>query len=309
MVLGGALAGTLVMTFAGLVLLRFLGPEIGFRNAAALIGLTVAALTAGFGLLLVRLLLRPMRDLARYAGAVRSGLQIGAAPPDQFGTREISATAAAVIEMAEALKTRETTIRSYSDHVTHELKGPVSAVIAASELLQDGNVGPSERILIDQIAGAAAQMNTELDALRRVVRAREADYRGECQMADVLPALEAKVPELEVVVEGGTATLPMAKEGLTLILEHLVSNAAAHGAKRVELSADTTGITVTDNGSGIPEGDRSRIFEPFFTTRRDNGGTGMGLAIVRSVLAAHGGSISVLSKCGGAAFRVGFAET
>jgi signal transduction histidine kinase len=250
-----------------------------------------------------------MRALARYASAVRTGALSNTVPPDQFGTREIQSTAAAVIDMAEALKTRETTIRSYSDHVTHELKGPVSAVVAAAELLQDRDLATADRALVDQIAGAAAQMNTELDALRRVVRAREANYQGHCRLADILPALQGKDARVTVEVSGAETSLPLAPEGLTLILDHLVSNAASHGATRVEMRAHGLVIDISDDGAGIPEGDRSRIFEPFFTTRRDSGGTGMGLAIVRSILAAHGGNIVVMPTRQGAAFRIEFANS
>ena len=305
-VLFGALAVPLAMALGGLFLLRFLGPEIGFRNAALVIALAISVLTAIMGLALVRLLLGPMRALARYAGAVRDNAQSEVRPPDQFGTREIGATAAAVIDMAEALKTREVTIRSYSDHVTHELKGPVSAIIAAAELLQERAIDQEGHALIEQISGAAEQMNSELDALRRVVRAREADYRGATTLARIRPALEAKEPELELEVIGDDVTLPMATEGLTLILEHLVSNAASHGARHVSLVARPGAIELSDDGNGIPDGDRARIFEPFFTTRRDSGGTGMGLAIVRSILAAHDATISVLAPTIGAAFCIEF---
>jgi len=305
-VLGFALAGTLGMALGGLFLLRYLGPELGFRNAALIIGLAIAALTALCGLMLVRLLLGPMQSLARYAGAVRTGAASDATPPDQFGTREIGATAAAVIDMAEALKTRETTIRSYSDHVTHELKGPVSAVLAAAELLQDRELGDAERGLVDQISGAALQMNAELDALRRVVRAREANYKGESSLDAIMPLLTTKATKTRIDVEGGDHALPLAGDGLTLILEHLLANAEAHGARRVRLCVGDATLDVKDDGSGIPDADRLRIFEPFFTTRRDSGGTGMGLAIVRSILAAHGGSISALSSDCGAHFRIAF---
>ena len=60
-VLGGALFGTLCLLFLGLVLLRYMGPEIGFRNGALLLGFCIATPTAVLGWLLVRLLLRPIR--------------------------------------------------------------------------------------------------------------------------------------------------------------------------------------------------------------------------------------------------------
>jgi signal transduction histidine kinase len=53
-------------------------------------------------------------------------------------------------------------------------------------------------------------------------------------------------------------------------------------------------ITVSDNGMGISPGNAARIFDPFFTTRREEGGTGMGLVIVRNALRAHGGEIRLV---------------
>lgn len=62
-VLGGALAGTLALSFAGLVALRYLGPAIGFRHAAILLAVAITLATALVGWLLVRLLLRPILAL------------------------------------------------------------------------------------------------------------------------------------------------------------------------------------------------------------------------------------------------------
>ncbi len=155
-VLGGALAGTLAMSFAGLVALRYLGPEIGFRNAAMLLGGGIVLATAGLGWLLVRLLLRPIVALERYAVAQNHGT---GARPAHFGTRELHRTAQAVVEMAEALRDREATIRSFADHVTHELKTPVSAIRAGVELLEDGGaLGPDDTRLLTQIDGARMQI-------------------------------------------------------------------------------------------------------------------------------------------------------
>ena len=64
------------------------------------------------------------------------------------------------------------------------------------------------------------------------------------------------------------------------------------------------GSRIADDGAGISPGNRDRVFEPFFTTRREAGGTGMGLQIVRSMLAAHGGTIRLLPSESGAAFEI-----
>jgi signal transduction histidine kinase len=63
-------------------------------------------------------------------------------------------------------------------------------------------------------------------------------------------------------------------------------------------------IVVADDGHGIPEADRERIFEPFHTSRRGQGGSGLGLSIARSLLAACGGSISAPPSDKGAAFEI-----
>jgi signal transduction histidine kinase len=63
-------------------------------------------------------------------------------------------------------------------------------------------------------------------------------------------------------------------------------------------------ITVADDGEGVSPNNRSQIFDSFFTTRRDSGGTGMGLAIVRAMLDAHGGAIRLTEAERGTAFEL-----
>lgn len=304
-VLGGALAGTLVLSFLGLVVLRYLGPEIGFRAAASLVALVIAAATALLGWLLVRLLLRPIRALESYARA-----EGAAARPVHFGTRELRATAVRVIAMAEALRDREATVRAYTNHVTHELKTPVAAIRAATELLEDGGaLGPEDARLLAQIDGARGQLEAQLAALRAAARAREVRYLGQTRLSALATELRAAHPEVRVDVSGPDITLPMAPAGLKLVLGQLLGNAAAHGAARVtlEAGADADGsLTVRDDGPGLPEADRARIFEPFYTTRRETGGTGMGLTIAAAILGAHGARIEALPGPGGAAFRIVF---
>ena len=88
------------------------------------------------------------------------------------------------------------------------------------------------------------------------------------------------------------------------MLGHLLDNAAAHGATEVRINPTAAGFEVADNGPGVSDGNRARIFDPFFTTRRDRGGTGMGLPIVRRMLQAHGGDIALLADGPGARFVV-----
>jgi signal transduction histidine kinase len=93
------------------------------------------------------------------------------------------------------------------------------------------------------------------------------------------------------------------------VLSSLIENSRQAGATGVRITgedgADTVILTVSDNGPGIPPGDRDRVFEPFFTSRRTQGGTGLGLPIARSLLEAQGGTIAVDRDIApGATFRI-----
>ncbi len=305
-VLGGALAGTLALSFLGLIALRYLGPEVGFRNAAMGLGLVIATLTALLGWLMVRLLLRPIRALEAYAKAQKGGA--APPPPAHFGTRELHTTARSVIAMAGALRDRETRIRSFTDHVTHELKTPVSAIRAAAELLEDGaGLSPEDTRLLAQIDGACAQLEGQLATLRRAAQARELRYDGMSRLNDLTNELRSQHP-LDITINGGAVPLPLAPEGMRVILGHLLNNAAQHGATGVTLTAaqNGTALTVQDNGRGISKGNAPHVFDPFFTTRRDTGGTGMGLAILRNILSTHGGQIMLAATAEGASFHISF---
>jgi signal transduction histidine kinase len=94
-----------------------------------------------------------------------------------------------------------------------------------------------------------------------------------------------------------------------MVLQHLAANAEQHGARNliIDISAadDTAAkLTIADDGPGISAGNRERVFDPFFTTRRDDGGTGMGLTIVRAMLEAHQSSIRLVETESGARFEL-----
>ncbi|MFA3916273.1 sensor histidine kinase [Ruegeria hyattellae] len=308
LVLGGGLAGTLLLSLLGLVLLRYLGPEIGFRKAAVLLALAIGLATGVLGYLQYRLLLRPITALADHASAVQSG-EAGESP-SRLGTREATRLGEAVLGMAETLQRREASVRGFAEHVTHELKTPVTAIRAAGELLSDSpKLEADDKALAEQILGATDQMQSHLEALRRVTAARVPEHHGTVRLDDLAEDLRAECPDLRVEVEGADQSLPLAASGLQIVLHHLLGNAKRHGASRVTLRAASGHLTVQDDGPGISEGNRDRIFAPFFTTAREQGGTGMGLTIVANLLGAHGAGIELVQTREGARFEVHFPKT
>ncbi|HLN84909.1 MAG TPA: HAMP domain-containing sensor histidine kinase, partial [Candidatus Limnocylindrales bacterium] len=92
------------------------------------------------------------------------------------------------------------------------------------------------------------------------------------------------------------------------VFTNLLDNSRQNGADHVEFVVEKAGghvsVLVADNGAGISQANAGKIFTPFFTTHRDEGGTGLGLGIVRSLLNAYGGDISLEPSSAGTAFRL-----
>lgn len=291
-VIAGTLAAVFMLPLLGIAYFRVAGGVLGWAETSWLIGLMAFLVTAILGFLLWRLVLRPVEALTTYAKGVAEG---GAADaPVHFGTPEISQLGAAVGRMHTVLQARTDTLRSYADHVTHELKSPLTVIAGAAELLRDPAMAQADRAaLLDRIEAATKRMNALLEAQHALAQAQEPMPTGTCRLSDVSQGAQ--------VIRDGV--LPINGDAMRLVMAHLVGNAKAHGATQVtaEFAGDT--VVVSDNGSGISDGNRDRIFDPFFTTRRDAGGTGMGLAIVSRMLAAQGASIA-LGEGSGATFVI-----
>lgn len=309
LVLGGSLMAILVLPIYGAIFADFLTPVTGRRNAVYIVAVCAFAATLVLGWLLWRLILSPVQALAAKAEHIREG---GAPTPmDHYGTPEIGELAQAVLDMAEVLQSREMAVRGYTDHVTHELKTPLTAIRGAAELLEgDESLSDEARRMAKTIIGAEKRAERLLGAARQIAAARIPEHRGSVRLADAAAGLKSKFPTIRIEVEGGHRELPLAKSGLSVVLVHLVENSVEAGARTITMDAgeddDGMWMTVADDGPGISTGNAALVFEPFFTTRRDMGGTGMGLAIVNTMLLAHGAQISLREAERGTLFHIRF---
>ncbi|QUJ76520.1 HAMP domain-containing histidine kinase [Sulfitobacter albidus] len=301
LVVGGTLAAVFVLPLLGIGYFRLAGNILGWWETVLLIAAMAGVATLLLGFLMWRLVLRPVYALTRHARALRRGHT--GTMPTQFGTPEFGELGQSVFDMGETLHARADSLRAYADHVTHELKSPLTAITGAAELL-DGDLSDADRAaLAATIAEAAQRMERLLDALHRHAGASHSAEAGSCQLAEVAQDLDG--PGLTVTV-ARDGVVPLAAQDLEVVLSQLAQNSRAHGATRMTLTLGTDGLVICDNGTGISAGNRDRVFDPFFTTRRTKGGTGMGLSIVRMLLAARGARIALADSTQGTAFVIRF---
>jgi len=274
-----------------------MGPiEIGALGVALVI-------TVGIAVVFSRTITGPIDALIQRTREIGRGGRAAIVAPDQQGTREIATLSQSFLDLAERLVDRTGYVSSFAAHVSHELKSPVTSIRGSAELLRDAEMTREERQrFLDHIIADSDRLTALLDSLRDLARA---DLDAEPGSSTVAAAVAGH----DVALSGDTG-VPMAlgPEAARAVFGQLLRNAGEHHASEVTITAERRGgqlhVRVADNGEGVSPGNRDRIFEPFFTTRRETGGTGMGLQIVRSMLTAHGGTIALLPSEAGAAFEI-----
>ncbi|MEX3016178.1 sensor histidine kinase [Gymnodinialimonas hymeniacidonis] len=262
--------------------------------------------TGLIGYLFWRFVSRPIRSLAARTetfGASEARWE----PLDHYGTREIEVLAQSFGTMANRLQDQQTTLKTYTAHVSHEMKSPLTAIKGAVELLQDSDMPPERQVkFLENIARDTERMEQLLARMREYSAVGQLASDGTSDLAGALETMAGRFPRLDLSMSGPTRDVPLSPEALEIVFRHLIENAESHGATEVRVAATDDGFSLSDNGSGISAGNRDRIFEPFFTSRRTDGGTGMGLSIVRSVLSQSGGRISLVDAGQGTTFDIQF---
>lgn len=267
-----------------------------------------------------RTLVRPIRRLVAGAEGITRG-DASELDTDRYRTLELRQLAASVSEMATSLQRRTGYVRDLARSISHEFKTPLAAMSGALEVLADHfdhmTRGERERF-IGNLAGDVARLES---LTRRLLELAHAEMRGKPVGTSTITALtgadDALGPDIETSVHGRPETvLPIDAESLGAILRGLADNSRQHGASKLAIEVGRDGndivLDIVDNGTGVIDDNADRIFEPFFTTRREQGGTGLGLLIIRALLANAGGTITYRSSdrdrrdASGAAFRIRF---
>jgi len=217
------------------------------------------------------------------------------------------------------LKRRERFQRELLSTTTHDLKGPLGAILLSADLLRETVKGTAKTTELALRIGSSAQGALNLiDEFLSARRIQEGSLVLRPVEHCVSELLETTLADYTTIAAARRVTLEVSdqtpagsrvrvdKLGFTRVLGNLVSNSLKFTPTggRVTVSARLNGsdlaLTVQDTGSGIEPAEVQRVFERFsrLERHRDVAGSGLGLFVVRSVVSAHGGEIEVTSKVG-----------
>lgn len=278
--------------------------------AVGLILLTLMVLAA----LLSRGIARPIRALAAASENVAQG-RIDIPDPPATAAIEIRELYVNFARMAERIETRARYLRDFAAAVSHEFKTPLAGIRGALELLDEhgAEMAPAERARF--LGNAAADADRLSRLVQRLLDLARADMTVAAEdvgtdAAAVAQALAGRLGDaamgVSVAAPRGLPRARIADDALETVLATLIDNSRHAGARTVAIAFEPgegeIRIRIADDGCGIAEADRGRIFEPFFTGSREKGGTGLGLPISRSLLAATGGAIALQPARSGTVF-------
>jgi len=204
---------------------------------------------------------------------------------------------------------RLATIGRTASSISHDLRHPLTAVLAYAELLSESKEDDRQRKdLYQEIRSAVDRMTELISSLLEFSKAQES-----LQLAhgDLFDALQRAVETVQLRAEFSKIEIRLTHEGptdgwfdfkkLDRAFHNLLQNAceaAPAGTGKIVVRAtrmnDHVEITVVDNGSGIPESIRDEAFQPFITYGK-NGGTGLGLAVAHKIARDHGGDVKIHS--------------
>ena len=264
-------------------------------------------------------LARPLHALIQQTKQFARGDKESVEPLKAPVTEEVALLSESFAEMARSLDSRAKYIRNFALQVSHEFKTPLTGIQGGIELLQEhaDEMSPEKRArFLRNIAEDADRLKRLTDRLLEMARAEVIEpTRETTELAPFFFGLKEryKNQDLEIFVAGADRLVAaIAPDIFDTVMTNLIDNSRQNGARRVDIACSQADgalqMTVTDNGVGISDANAEHVFESFFTTRRNEGGTGLGLGIVRSLLKAYEGEISLERSERGATFRMAIPE-
>lgn len=238
-------------------------------------------------------------------------------------TTELVMLEGSINHLALSLETMEKLRKRLTEDVAHELRTPITILQSYIEMMEEGIwEATTERLKsCNEEVLRIARLVSDLENLAKI----ESDnLKLDKQKIDLYEIIDMTVKSfekeisdrgLEIKILGPHPTLTADYDRIRQVVVNLFSNAIKYSKKKCNIifelfdTKDSAGFSIKDSGIGIPEDELPYIFERFYradkSRNRLTGGSGIGLTIVKSIIEAHGGSISVESRLGeGSCFKI-----
>jgi signal transduction histidine kinase len=277
----------------------------------------LTALVALLAWLVTNRALRPVRSITEQAATITSGSLDSRVPIPPSGD-EISSLAVTMNEMLDRLEVDDRSRRRFISDASHELRSPVAVMRNEAEVAMHYPDVADVHALATTIADESKRMSTIIDDLLALARHDEGvpTPSTDVDLDDIVLAEAARSRNVPVdATQVSAGRIRGRSDELGRMVGHLLDNASRHASSAVSVSLTTSDsgvkLTVDDDGPGIASADRERIFDRFArlddARTRDQGGAGLGLAVVRGIAERSGGGVAVDdSPLGGARFVVSF---
>ncbi|QIB69672.1 HAMP domain-containing histidine kinase [Aminipila butyrica] len=289
--------------------------------------LVVASVLAGVasvfvGFLLARRIARPVTRTAYIAKQIAEG-NYEIRFEQATKTQELNELVTAINHMAEALSKQENLRKRLTTDMAHELRTPLTAVGSHLEAMIEG-LWEATPERLKSCHDEVKRLGTLVADLERLAKIEDENLLLDKTKMDLLEVVgivmenmkaEAEKKKLSLRVSGVVSVVYADKARMHQVVTNLLSNAIKYtpegGSVTVEVldQSDCGVVKVTDTGIGIPEQELPLVFERFYRTdksrNRKLGGAGIGLTIVKSIIAAHAGTVSAESDAsGGSSFTI-----
>lgn len=226
------------------------------------------------------------------------------------------ASAVEALGKAEAARQEERLRTALLDSVTHELRTPLTSIKASTtSLLSHPQLGEAERLeLLSVIDEECDRLNRLIEEALEMARLDAGEVELKLEPHLIREVIEAALEQckhelekhsVEVKLSDHLPTVKMDSDHIKEVLAHLLENAAKYSAPRTpiyirsEVSGPFLVTSVADHGAGIDSFEQALIFDKFYRGKDQRyrvQGTGMGLAICKAIVEAHGGTIGVTSQ-------------
>lgn len=263
----------------------------------------VLAITFWLAFFVASRIVRPIKQLTDQAQQLAKGDLSTVEKLEKPVAYELSKLSHSFATMSQTLHQRSDYIRQFTTHVSHEFKTPLTSIQGALELLQehfDEMTVVQRKKCLDNLQSDTQRLEKLVSRLLELATADAMQASNES--TDLHTALkrltthyQQKGLVIDITAEKKSHQVAIAKDVLETILTNLFENSRQHQADTLTININPADkmveISVLDNGDGISTANAKRIFTPFFTTRRNQGGIGLGLDIVASLLQTWGGHI------------------